>query len=299
MLDEILELLDPGDIVTHCFNGKPGGNILDDEHIYALAERCAAAGVVLDVGHGAASYSFKVAEVAIERGLLPQTISTDLHICAARSSGLGPGDHHGQAAGRRHAVRGGGRGGDFAADGRRRLADRRAAGAGHAAPSSPSSTWSRPISASPTRWAPRPRLTRADRAALDRGRAPGGPGIPACPGAARAVSRLRMEQADGGAASGCRAGGRRSAHPFRLPRPQRQVGRRRDLHAQARSDPGRGRRIRLRQVGDQPQHHAAAGRARPHRRRLDPVPRPRRAASTTSPGSTRRRCGGSAAGRSR
>ena len=80
MLDEILELLDPGDIVTHCFNGKPGGNILDDDHIYALAEKCAAGGVVLDVGHGAASYSFKVAEVAIKRGLLPQTISTDLHL---------------------------------------------------------------------------------------------------------------------------------------------------------------------------------------------------------------------------
>lgn len=80
MLDEILELLDPGDIVTHCFNGKPGGNILDDDEVYALAEKCAAAGVVLDVGHGAASYSFRVAEVAIARGLLPQTISTDLHL---------------------------------------------------------------------------------------------------------------------------------------------------------------------------------------------------------------------------
>jgi dihydroorotase len=80
MLDEILELLDPGDIVTHCFNGKPGGNILDDDEVYALAEKCAAAGVVLDVGHGAASYSFRVAETAIARGLLPQTISTDLHL---------------------------------------------------------------------------------------------------------------------------------------------------------------------------------------------------------------------------
>ena len=80
MLDEILELLDPGDIVTHCFNGKPGGNILDDDQIYALAEKCSAAGVVLDVGHGAASYSFRVAETAIARGLLPQTVSTDLHL---------------------------------------------------------------------------------------------------------------------------------------------------------------------------------------------------------------------------
>lgn len=80
MLDEIFELLDPGDIVTHCFNGKAGGNILDDEQIFALAERCAANGVVLDVGHGAASYAFRIAEVAIARGLMPRTISTDLHL---------------------------------------------------------------------------------------------------------------------------------------------------------------------------------------------------------------------------
>jgi dihydroorotase len=78
-LDEILELLDPGDIVTHCFNGKPGGNILDDEAVWRLAQRCAAEGVVLDVGHGAASYAMQIAEVAIARGLLPHTISTDLH----------------------------------------------------------------------------------------------------------------------------------------------------------------------------------------------------------------------------
>lgn len=79
-LDEILELLDPGDVVTHCFNGKAGGNILDDERVWELAERCAGSGVVLDVGHGAASYSFRTAEEAIRRGLLPHTISTDLHL---------------------------------------------------------------------------------------------------------------------------------------------------------------------------------------------------------------------------
>jgi dihydroorotase len=79
VLDEILDLLDPGDIVTHCFNGKLGGSILDDERIYAQAERCAANGIVFDIGHGAASYAFRVADSAIARGLLPHTISTDLH----------------------------------------------------------------------------------------------------------------------------------------------------------------------------------------------------------------------------
>ncbi len=41
--------------------------------------KCADKGIRLDVGHGGASFSFKVAEIAIERGLLPFSISTDLH----------------------------------------------------------------------------------------------------------------------------------------------------------------------------------------------------------------------------
>jgi dihydroorotase len=36
-------------------------------------------GIVLDVGHGGASFSFDVGKAALERGLLPTTISTDLH----------------------------------------------------------------------------------------------------------------------------------------------------------------------------------------------------------------------------
>ena len=79
LYDDILALLTEGDIVTHCFNGKVGGSILEDEDLYALVEDAAARGVVLDVGHGGASFSFEVAKAALEKNMLPQTISTDLH----------------------------------------------------------------------------------------------------------------------------------------------------------------------------------------------------------------------------
>lgn len=79
LYDEVLEILGPGDIVTHCFNGKAGSSILEDEDLFRLAERCAGEGIRLDIGHGGASFSFKVAEAAIKRGLLPYSISTDLH----------------------------------------------------------------------------------------------------------------------------------------------------------------------------------------------------------------------------
>jgi dihydroorotase len=79
LYDDVLGLLTEGDIVTHCFNGKAGGSIIEDEDLYRLAEQAAARGVVLDVGHGGASFSFDVARAALARGLPPRTISTDLH----------------------------------------------------------------------------------------------------------------------------------------------------------------------------------------------------------------------------
>jgi dihydroorotase len=79
LYDDVLGLLTEGDIVTHCFNGKQGGSIIEDDDLYRLAEDAAARGIVLDIGHGGASFSFAVGEAALARGLKPNTISTDLH----------------------------------------------------------------------------------------------------------------------------------------------------------------------------------------------------------------------------
>ncbi|OCP18194.1 MULTISPECIES: amidohydrolase/deacetylase family metallohydrolase [unclassified Ensifer] len=86
LYDEVLEILGPGDIVTHCFNGKAGSSIIEDEDLFELAERCAGEGIRLDIGHGGASFSFRVAEVAIARGLLPFSISTDVHLRSMNQS---------------------------------------------------------------------------------------------------------------------------------------------------------------------------------------------------------------------
>ena len=78
-LNQIFDLLRPGDVVTHCFNGKHPGSISDSPQIFANAKRLAEEGVFMDVGHGAASYNFEVAKEAIDNGLKPYAISTDLH----------------------------------------------------------------------------------------------------------------------------------------------------------------------------------------------------------------------------
>lgn len=79
LYDDVLAQLGPGDIITHCFNGKIGGSILEDEDLFHLVEQARDRGIILDVGHGGASFSFEVAKAAIDRRLLPQTISTDVH----------------------------------------------------------------------------------------------------------------------------------------------------------------------------------------------------------------------------
>ncbi len=79
-LEEIFALLSPGDIVTHCFNGTRGGSITRNADVFEHAYHLAKAGILMDVGHGAASYDFDVAARSIAAGLFPYSISTDLHM---------------------------------------------------------------------------------------------------------------------------------------------------------------------------------------------------------------------------
>jgi len=79
LIDEVFDILDPGDIITHCFNGKRAGSITDTPVLFAQAKRLAEEGVLMDIGHGQASFCFETARRAIGDGLIPYSISTDLH----------------------------------------------------------------------------------------------------------------------------------------------------------------------------------------------------------------------------
>ncbi|WP_216641206.1 amidohydrolase/deacetylase family metallohydrolase [Oceaniglobus roseus] len=79
LIDEVFEILTPGDIVTHCFNGKPAGSIRDTRALFRMAQDMAERGILMDIGHGAASFNFRTARESIAEGLRPFSISTDLH----------------------------------------------------------------------------------------------------------------------------------------------------------------------------------------------------------------------------
>jgi len=78
-LKDILALLKPGDVVTHCFRGEEGGILDRHDRILPEVRKAVEGGVHLDVGHGVGSFSFHTAEAALRQELLPGTISSDVH----------------------------------------------------------------------------------------------------------------------------------------------------------------------------------------------------------------------------
>ncbi|MCG5212056.1 amidohydrolase/deacetylase family metallohydrolase [Streptosporangium sp. KLBMP 9127] len=80
LIEDVLDLLDAGDVITHCYHGKIGRPWRKDGTPAPALARALDRGVLLDVGHGAASFSFDVATAAVAAGFPPHSISTDVHI---------------------------------------------------------------------------------------------------------------------------------------------------------------------------------------------------------------------------
>ena len=80
VIDDVLDLLDEGDTITHCFHGKSGYPWRPDGTPSAALSHALQRGVRLDVGHGAASFDVTVARRAVDAGYPPHTISTDIHV---------------------------------------------------------------------------------------------------------------------------------------------------------------------------------------------------------------------------
>lgn len=79
-IEEVLVRLRPGDVVTHAYTGwRPGGIVTDEGRVVAAAGEARARGVRFDVGHGAGSFTWPIAEAALADGFRPDTISSDLH----------------------------------------------------------------------------------------------------------------------------------------------------------------------------------------------------------------------------
>lgn len=76
---EVIPLLQRQDIITHYLNGKANNLFAASGEPLQVLRDAVGRGVHLDVGHGTASFSFRVAEAAKRHGINPDTISTDIY----------------------------------------------------------------------------------------------------------------------------------------------------------------------------------------------------------------------------
>jgi dihydroorotase len=77
-LPEILVQMRKGDVLTHCFTGRPHGPLDANGKIIPEMLDCRQRGVLFDVGDGGPHLDLDVAEKCLQQNFLPDTIGTDL-----------------------------------------------------------------------------------------------------------------------------------------------------------------------------------------------------------------------------
>jgi dihydroorotase len=77
--EEVVELLRPGDVLTHAFRPFPNAACTAQGTVRAAVRRARERGVLFDIGHGMGSFSLKTARAMLAGGFPPDTISSDVH----------------------------------------------------------------------------------------------------------------------------------------------------------------------------------------------------------------------------
>jgi dihydroorotase len=77
--DQVMDLMRPGDVITHCYNAHTLGILDASGKIKPSVRDARARGVLFDVGHGLGSFNFETARKALDAGFVADTISTDIY----------------------------------------------------------------------------------------------------------------------------------------------------------------------------------------------------------------------------
>lgn len=79
-IDQVLEVMRAGDVMTHMYHGMPHGILDDDGNIRPAVRAAHERGVVFDVGHGGCVQLERVRTRGPAQDFTPTTISSDLHV---------------------------------------------------------------------------------------------------------------------------------------------------------------------------------------------------------------------------
>lgn len=78
--DEVLARLRPGDALTHCFRPFPNAPTDGRGKLRDTIRMAHESGVLFDIGHGYGGFAFQQGRAAIDQGLMPDILSSDVHI---------------------------------------------------------------------------------------------------------------------------------------------------------------------------------------------------------------------------
>ncbi|MGL4323431.1 MAG: amidohydrolase family protein, partial [Beijerinckiaceae bacterium] len=77
--EEVLDMLRPGDVLTHAFRPFPNSPATAQGTIKPAVLAARKRGVIFDIGHGKGSFAFKTARAMLANGFQPDVISSDVH----------------------------------------------------------------------------------------------------------------------------------------------------------------------------------------------------------------------------
>jgi len=78
ILPDIVPLLKAGDILAHPFTRHPGGFVNREGQVHGMVREALDRGLKVDVGHGS-HFSFNMARIALDAGIMPHTLGADTH----------------------------------------------------------------------------------------------------------------------------------------------------------------------------------------------------------------------------
>lgn len=84
---DVVDMLRPGDILTHCYRPEPNSAIGEDGKVLDAVWRARERGVMFDIAHGMGAFGYDTAEAALKDGFKPDLISSDVHVIAVEGPG--------------------------------------------------------------------------------------------------------------------------------------------------------------------------------------------------------------------
>lgn len=78
ILERVIPLLRPGDILAHPFTRHPGGFVNREGEVHPVIQAALDRGLRVDVGHGS-HFSYRLAKKALAVGIMPTTLGADIH----------------------------------------------------------------------------------------------------------------------------------------------------------------------------------------------------------------------------